>query len=46
MIWSTVFCVIAAIVLVVFANPIVALFGTDAEMVGLAEKALRLNVSA
>ena len=43
MIWSTVFCVIAAIVLVVFANPIVALFGTDAEMVGLAEKALRLN---
>lgn len=43
MIWSTVFCVIAAIVLVVFANPVVSLFGTDAEMVGLAEKALRLN---
>lgn len=43
MTWTTVFCVIAAIVLVIFANPIVSLFGTDAEMVGLAENALRLN---
>ena len=43
MIWSTVFGIIAAIILVVFANPIVSLFGTDVEMVGLAEKALRLN---
>lgn len=43
MIWGTVFCAIAAIVLVVFANPIVSLFGTDPEMIGLAEKALRLN---
>lgn len=43
MTWTTVFCVIAAIVFVIFANPIVSLFGTDAEMVGLAENALRLN---
>ena len=43
MAWSTVFCVIAVIILIIFANPIVSLFGTDAEMVGLAEKALRLN---
>lgn len=41
--WSTVFGVIAAIILVVFANPIVSLFGTDAEMIDLAGKALRLN---
>ncbi|MBD5111279.1 MAG: MATE family efflux transporter [Ruminococcaceae bacterium] len=43
MVWTTVFCIIAAIVLIIFANPIVSLFGTDMEMVGLAEKALRLN---
>ncbi len=43
MIWSTAFCVIAGIVLVVFANPIVSLFGTDTEMLALAETALRLN---
>ena len=43
MAWSTVFCVIAGIVLVVFADPIVSLFGTDAEMLALAETALRLN---
>ena len=43
MIWSTVFCVGAAIILVVFANPIVSLFGTDAQMTELAAKALRLN---
>lgn len=42
-IWSTVFGAIAAVILVVFANPIVSLFGTDAEMIDLAEKALRLN---
>ena len=43
MIWSTAFCVIAGIVLVVFAAPIVSLFGTDTEMLALAETALRLN---
>lgn len=43
MVWSTVFCVIAAIVLILFANPIVSLFGTDTEMVMLASKALKLN---
>ena len=43
MVWTTVFCIIAAIVLIIFANPIVSLFGKDMEMVDLAEKALRLN---
>lgn len=43
MTWSTAFCVVAGIVLVVFANPILSLFGTDAEMLTLAETALRLN---
>ena len=43
MIWSTVFCIVAAIVLFIFADPIVSLFGTDIEMVGIAAKALRLN---
>ena len=43
MIWSTVFCIVAAIVLFIFADPIVSLFGTDTEMVGIAAKALRLN---
>ncbi len=43
MIWSTVFCIVAAIVLFIFADPIVSLFGTDVEMVGIAAKALRLN---
>ena len=43
MIWSTVFCAVSAIVLVIFANPIVSLFGTDKEMICLAAKALRLN---
>ena len=43
MVWSTAFCVIAGIVLVVFAVPIVSLFGTDTEMLALAETALRLN---
>ena len=37
------FGVIAAIVLLAFAEPIVSLFGTDAEMVNLASTALRLN---
>lgn len=41
--WSTTFCIIAAIVLVLFANPIVSLFGTDTDMVLLASKALKLN---
>ena len=43
MTWSTVFCVAAAIVLVLFSNPIVSLFGTDTNMVLLASKALKLN---
>ena len=43
MIWSTVFCIVAAIVLFIFADPIVSLFGTDTEMVDIAAKALRLN---
>ena len=41
--WSTAFCAIAAVVLVIFAYPIVSLFGTDTEMLNLAAKALRLN---
>ena len=43
MICSTVFCIVAAIVLYIFADPIVSLFGTNVEMVGIAAKALRLN---
>ena len=43
MIWSTVFCIVAAIVLFIFADPIVSLFGTDVEMTVIAAKALRLN---
>lgn len=43
MIWSTVFCIVAAIVLFIFADPIVSLFGTNTEMVDIAAKALRLN---
>lgn len=43
MIWSTAFGVVAAILLTVFAEPMVSLFGTDAEMVALASRALRLN---
>ena len=43
MIWSTVFCIVAAIVLFIFADPIVSLFGTDVEMAVIAAKALRLN---
>ncbi|MDC7289353.1 MATE family efflux transporter [Blautia schinkii] len=43
LIWSTAFCAITAMVLVVFADPIVTLFGTDAKMLTLAAKALRLN---
>lgn len=41
--WSTIFCVIAAIILILFSNPIVALFGKDTEMIALASKALKLN---
>lgn len=41
--WSTIFCVIAAIILISFSNPIVALFGKDAKMIALASKALKLN---
>lgn len=43
MTWSTVFCVIAAIVFIIFSKPIVSLFGTDTDMVLLASKALKLN---
>lgn len=43
MVWSTAFCMIAGIILILFANPIVSIFGTDTEMVLLASKALRLN---
>lgn len=43
MTWSTVFCVVAALVLVICSTPIVSLFGTDTEMVTLASKALKLN---
>lgn len=43
MIWSTIFCLAAAIVLFIFAKPIAALFGTDSKMLDLAVKALRLN---
>lgn len=41
MIWSTAFCAIAAAVLILFAEPIVSLFGTDPEMIRLAEQALK-----
>lgn len=43
MVWSTVFCVLAAAVLFVFADPIVSLFGKDGAMISLAAKALKLN---
>lgn len=43
LIWSTVFEIAAAIILVIFAKPIVSLFGTDTEMIKLASTALRLN---
>lgn len=43
LIWTTVFEIAAAIILVIFAKPIVSLFGTDTEMVKLASTALRLN---
>ena len=43
MIWSTAFCIFAAIVLFIFADPVVSLFGTDVKMIDLAAKELRLN---
>lgn len=43
LIWSTVFCAIAAAVLILLAAPIVSLFGTDTGMIELAKRALRLN---
>lgn len=43
MVWSTAFCMIAGIILILFANPIVSIFGTDTEMVLLASKALSLS---
>lgn len=43
MIWSTAFCIFAAIVLFIFADPVMSLFGTDVKMIDLAAKALRLN---
>lgn len=42
-VWSTAFCMAAAIFLILFATPIVSLFGTDAAMVSLASRALKLN---
>lgn len=42
-IWSTAFGVVAAILLTVFAETMVSLFGTDTEMVALASRVLRLN---
>lgn len=43
MAWSTCFCTIAALILILFSNPIVSLFGTDTGMIALASRALRLN---
>lgn len=43
LIWTTVFELAAAIILVIFAKPVVSLFGTDMEMIKLASMALRLN---
>lgn len=43
MMWSTVFCILAGIVLIIFSTPIVSLFGTDAQMIELADKALKLS---
>lgn len=43
MAWSTAFCTVAALILILFSTPIVSLFGTDGEMIALAARALRLN---
>lgn len=43
MLGSTVFCVIAALILITFSTPIVSLFGSDRKMIELASKALKLN---
>lgn len=43
MVWSTGFCIIAGIVLIIFSTPIVSLFGTDTQMIRLAGKALKMN---
>lgn len=45
LIWSTAFAAVAAAVLIAFAEPVVSLFGSDAEMVDLAGRALRLNAA-
>ncbi len=42
-VWSTIFCVVSAIILILFSKPIVSLFGTDTQMIELAGKALKLN---
>lgn len=41
--WSTIFCSIAGIILILFSTPIASLFGSDTEMIMLASTALRLN---
>lgn len=43
LIWSTVFCVLAALILCIFSKPIIGMFGNDAEMITLGSKALILN---
>lgn len=46
LLWSTGFCLLAALVLVLLAGPIVSCFGADPEMIALASRALRLNALA
>lgn len=41
--WSTVFCVITAIALIVYSDNIVSVFGTDKDMLNLAAKTLKVN---
>lgn len=41
--WSTVFCVITAIALIVYSDNIVSFFGTDKDMLNLAAKTLKVN---
>lgn len=43
LIWSTIFCIVSAIILILFSKSIVSLFGTDTQMIALASKALKLN---
>lgn len=45
MVWSTGFCALAALILILFAHPIMSLFGENAEMIELAARALKLNAA-